>query len=184
VSIGTRCFRRDTRRSTGRVVGSLAIGRGNSGAHESLRTFGFGTCVADAVVLAVEADDEHRPPMAVALRLPGGQDGSEVALRRYISDAFTEAAVAELLGTTEKVDGTVGAVGRKQRLHSPEMLIAQGQDVRPHSECECSIAADWTEITTKRTRRASYLRLGTISRCGGERQRCPTSTRDKKGLGR
>jgi len=60
--------------------------------------------------LAVEADDEHGAPVAIADGLIGGDDGSVSALGSDVTDALTEAAVAELVGAAKEFDGIVGVV--------------------------------------------------------------------------
>ena len=84
------------------------------------------------VALAVQADDEHGAPVAVAIGLVGSEFGRLVVARRDVSDALAEAAVAEFVSATEEVDGVVDAVGRDLRLHGAVVAVAEGQDVRPH----------------------------------------------------
>jgi len=63
------------------------------------------------IALAVEADDEHRAPVAVAGGLIGSEDGSVSALGSGVADALTEAAVAELVSAAKEFYRIVGIVG-------------------------------------------------------------------------
>jgi hypothetical protein len=42
--------------------------------------------------------------------------------------------VAEPVGATEKVNGEVGVVRRESQFHSAVVLVAEGQEVRPHEK--------------------------------------------------
>jgi len=86
------------------------------------------------VTLAVEADDEHGASVAIAGRLVGSEHGRIAALGGGVADAFAEAAVAELVSATEEFDGIVGVVGSQYGLHGAVVLIAKGQNVRPHAK--------------------------------------------------
>ena len=83
-------------------------------------------------MLAVEADDEHGPSVALALGLAGGENGRQVALGRNVAHALAEAAVAEFFGAAEEIDAPVSTVGSEQGFHGAVVLVAEGEDVRPH----------------------------------------------------
>jgi hypothetical protein len=85
------------------------------------------------VALAVEADDEHGASMAIAGGLIGSEYGSIAPLRCDIADALSETAVAEFVGATEEFDGVVGAVRGQSGFHCAVVLVAKGQNVRPHA---------------------------------------------------
>ena len=99
----------------------------------TLNTAGFGTGVGDAILLAVEAGDEHGTAVHVAARLVGADLGRQVALRIYVAHALAETAAAEFFGAAEKVDRIVGTVGGDAGLHGAEMLVTERKDVRPHA---------------------------------------------------
>jgi hypothetical protein len=42
--------------------------------------------------------------------------------------------MAELVGAAKEFDGIVGVIGSEYGLHSPVVLVAKGQDVRPHAK--------------------------------------------------
>ena len=84
------------------------------------------------VALAVETDDEHGAPVALADGLVRGEDGRISALRCGVADALAEAAMAELVGAAEELDGEIGAVGSQSRLHGAVMLVAKGKEIGPH----------------------------------------------------
>jgi len=86
------------------------------------------------ITLPVEADDEHGPSVPVAGRLIGCEHWRVSAFGRGVADPFAKAAVTELVCTAKKVDGKVGSIRSQRRLHGMEMLIAKGQDVRPHAK--------------------------------------------------
>ena len=86
------------------------------------------------IALPVEADDEHGTPVALADGLVGGEHWRVSALGRGVANALAEAAVTELVGATKKFDAIVGIVRSEYRLHGAEMLVAKGQDVRPHAK--------------------------------------------------
>jgi hypothetical protein len=104
----------------------------------ALGAAGFGASVGDAVVGAIEADDEHRATVHIAAGLVGGDVGDVVAARGGVAYAFAEAAAAELVGAAEEVDGVVGAVGGDAGFHGAEMFVTEREDVRPHALRECS----------------------------------------------
>lgn len=85
------------------------------------------------VTLTVEADDEHGTSMTVATGLRRREDGWLATFGCDVTDALSEAAVAESVSAAEEVDGVVGAVGSESRLHGAVVLVAEGQDVRPHA---------------------------------------------------
>ncbi len=99
-----------------------------------LGAIGFGAGVSYVIALAVEADDEHGASMAIAGGLVGGEDRRISALGRGVADALAEAAVAELVGAAKEFDGIVGVVGSECGLHGAVVLVAKGQDVRPHAK--------------------------------------------------
>jgi len=84
------------------------------------------------IALAIDANDEHGTTVTVAFGLVGRESGWDSALRRRVADALAEAAMAELVGAAEELDGEIGAVGSQDRLHGAEMLVAKGKDVGPH----------------------------------------------------
>ena len=86
------------------------------------------------IALAVETDDKHRASMAVAERLVGSEHGRFSALGRRVAEAFAEAAVAEFVGAAKKLNRVIGAVGSQRRFHGAVVLVAKGQDVRPHAK--------------------------------------------------
>ncbi len=86
------------------------------------------------IALPVETNDEHRPSVAVAGRLIGRQPGRVSPLGRGVTDALAEAAVTELVGAAEEFDRIVGVVRSQRGLHGAEVLIAKGQNVRPHAK--------------------------------------------------
>ena len=100
----------------------------------ALGAIGFGAGVGHVIALAVEADDEHGASVAIAVGLVGGEDGRVSALGRGVADALAEAAMAKLVGTAKKFDGIVGVVGSEYGLHGSVVLVAKGQNVRPHAK--------------------------------------------------
>ncbi len=64
----------------------------------------FGARVSYVIALAVEADDKHWSPMALADRLVGGEHRCVSALGCDVTDALAEATVAELIGTAKEFD--------------------------------------------------------------------------------
>jgi len=123
-----------------RALASLGIkirwfgpGRERLRFEDALDASGFGAGVGDAVLLAVEADDEHGAAVHVAARLVGAHFGRQVALGIDIADALAETASAEFFGTAEEVDRIIGTVGGDAGLHGAEMLVTKRKDVRPHA---------------------------------------------------
>ena len=100
----------------------------------ALAAIGFGAGVGHVIALAVETDDEHGASVSVAGGLVGGQDRRISALGRGVADALAEAAMAELVGAAEEFDGKVGVIGSEYRFHGAIVLVAKGQDVRPHAK--------------------------------------------------
>jgi len=84
------------------------------------------------VALSVEADDEHGASVAVANGLAGGEDRRFAVFGGDVADALSEAAVAEPVGAAEEIDGIGGAIGRQSQFHGAVMLVAEGQEIRPH----------------------------------------------------
>ncbi len=64
----------------------------------------------------------------------GVSAGAVSALGRGVAEALAEAAVAELVGAAKEFDGKVGVVGSDCGLHGAVVLVAKGQDVRPHAK--------------------------------------------------
>jgi len=85
------------------------------------------------IALTVEADDEHGASVALADGLVWGEDRPVSALRCAVADAFSEGAMAELVGATKEFNGKVGGVGSDYRLHGAVMLVAKRKEVRPHA---------------------------------------------------
>jgi len=79
--------------------------------------------IGDVVALAVEADDEHGAAVEVAARLVGRDYRGHVPIRGDVTHALAEAAPAELVCATEKVDGIVGVERGNAGFHGPEMLV-------------------------------------------------------------
>src|SRR6266436_634811 len=75
-------------------VGSTGVAD-KSGTHNPLEASRFGAGVGDAVMLAVQAQDEHGAAVHVAPGLIRLKLGSIVAFGGGIADAFPEAAAAE-----------------------------------------------------------------------------------------
>jgi hypothetical protein len=95
---------------------------------------GFGAGIGYVIALSVEADDEHGSSMTLAVWLVGGKDGCVSALRRGVADALAEAAMAKLVSAAEEFDAIVGVVRSKYGFHGAIVLVAKGQDVRPHAK--------------------------------------------------
>ena len=72
--------------------------------------------------------------MALADRLVGGEDGRLSALGCGVADALAEATMAELVSTAKKFNGIVDVVGSECGFHGAEVLVAKGQEVRPHAK--------------------------------------------------
>ena len=107
--------------------------------HHTLVAVGFGAGVGHVIALAVEADDEHRPPVAIAGGLVGSQDRCVSTLGRGVADALAETAVAELVGAAKEFYRIVGIVGSQYGLHSAVVLVAERQDVHPHAEASLAL---------------------------------------------
>ena len=93
---------------------------------DALGAAGLGAGVGDAVLLAVEADDEHGTSVHVAARLVWDDLRRQIALRIDVADAFSEAAPTELVGAAEEVDGVIGVKGSDAGLHGAIVLLAEG----------------------------------------------------------
>jgi hypothetical protein len=78
------------------------------------------------IALPVEADDKHRAPVTVTIRLIRSDHRRISAFRRGVTNAFAETTMAEFIGATKKFDKIVGVVGSKRRFHGAEVLIAKG----------------------------------------------------------
>ena len=112
--------------------------RPTSGFEDALGAAGVGAGVGDAVVLAIERDDEHGASVEVAAGLVGHNVRGAVATGHGVADTFAEAASAEFLGAAEEIDGEVGTVGRDAGFHGAEMFVTEGEQVRPHGLREFS----------------------------------------------
>ena len=88
-----------------------------------MRASGFGARVGHAVLLAVEADDKHRPPVHVAARLIRSNLGDIVALGIDVADALAEAAAAEFFGAAKIVDRIIPTVRGDAGFHGAEMFV-------------------------------------------------------------
>jgi hypothetical protein len=86
------------------------------------------------VALPVQANDEHRASMAIAIRLVRSKSRRIAALRRNVSDALPETTVAESVRAAKKFDAVVGIIRSECWLHGAKVLIAKGQKVRPHAK--------------------------------------------------
>jgi hypothetical protein len=117
------------------------------GSDYSLAAVGFGAGIGYLIALAVEADDEHGASMTVADGLIGSEDGRVFALGCGVADALAEAAMAEFVGATEELYGTVGAVGSQYELHGAVVLVAKWQDVLPHSTASLALATAGAMVT-------------------------------------
>jgi len=84
------------------------------------------------IALSIQADDEHRPSMAIADGLSGSDDRGGTSLGRAVTDAFSETPVAELVRAAKVLNRIVGVIRSQRRLHRAVMLVAKGKDVRPH----------------------------------------------------
>jgi len=104
------------------------------GADDAFWAIRFRAGISDAVALTIEADDEHGASVPVTTGLSGREDGWFAAFGCDVADALPEAAVAESVGAAEEVDGVVSVVGSQSKLHGAVMLVAEGQDVRPHAK--------------------------------------------------
>ena len=103
------------------------------GLEHALRAARLGAAVGDAIVLAIEAQDEHGTAVHVATRLVRSDLGSDVALRVDVADAFAEAASAKFFGAAKEVDGVVGVIGGDAGFHGSEMFVTERENVRPHA---------------------------------------------------
>jgi hypothetical protein len=90
------------------------------------------------IALAIDRDDEHGATVAVADGLAGSERGSGSAMRGAIANAFTEAAMAELVGATEEFDRELGAVRGESGFHGAIVLVAKWEEIGPHRKEECS----------------------------------------------
>jgi hypothetical protein len=86
------------------------------------------------IALAIEADDKHRTPMAITDRLVECDYRNVAAHRRRVAKAFTKAAAAKFIGAAKVFDGVVGIIGSQHGLHGAKVLVAKGQNVRPHAK--------------------------------------------------
>ncbi len=104
------------------------------GPYYALRAIWLRAGKRHVIALAVETDDEHWASVAIACRLVGCQQGSVPAFRCCITDALAEAAMAKLVGAAKKFDGIIRVVRSQYGFHGAIVLIAKGQDVRPHAK--------------------------------------------------
>ncbi len=86
------------------------------------------------VALAIEADDEHGASVAIAVWLVRRKAGHVSPLGSRVADALAKTTVTELVSTTKEFDRVVGIVGSEGGLHRPKVLVAKGQNVRPHAK--------------------------------------------------
>jgi hypothetical protein len=105
-----------------------------SGADDAFWAIRLGAGIGDAVALTVEADDEHGASVAVASGLTGREDRRFAASGSHVANALSEATMAEFVGAAKEGDGVVGVVGRESQFHGAVVLVAEGQDVRPHAK--------------------------------------------------
>ena len=102
--------------------------------YDALGAVGFGASVGYVVALAIEADDEHGASVAIAGGLVGSENRGISAGWGCIANTLAEAAMAELVGAAEELDGIVGIVRSQRGLHGAEVLVAKRKDVRPHAK--------------------------------------------------
>ena len=88
-----------------------------------MRTTGLGACIGYAIVLAVQADDEHWPSMHIATGLVRGLLGGIGPAGRDVANAFAKATSAEFLGTTKKIDGVIRTIRSNTRFHGAEVFV-------------------------------------------------------------
>jgi hypothetical protein len=86
------------------------------------------------IVLAVKADDEHRPSVALATGLVRSEYGRISPFGRGVADALAETAVTEFVSAAKEFNRIVRVVRSDHRLHGAKMLVAKGQKVRPHAK--------------------------------------------------
>lgn len=86
------------------------------------------------IALAVKADDEHGTAMAIADRLVRSNYRSAAADRRRVAKTFTEAAAAKFIGAAKVLDRVVSIIGSQHGLHGAKVLVAKGQNIRPHAK--------------------------------------------------
>jgi hypothetical protein len=77
------------------------------------------------IALAVEADDKHRSPVAIANRLVRRENRSVSTFWRHVAHPFAAASMAEFVGATKKFDGIVGVIRSQRGLHGAEVLVAK-----------------------------------------------------------
>jgi hypothetical protein len=138
------------------------------------RTVRFRARVRHRIIPPIQADDEHRPSMAVAHGLIRSEYGSISAARRGIADALAKTAMTELVGAAKKLNRVIGIVWSQSRLHGAEMLIAEWKNVRPHGDAsltpgsnhgmsECQIPPSASHLPDERAPRY-YLRTRSAAR--------------------
>jgi hypothetical protein len=96
---------------------------GALGFQHSLGTTRLGAGVGDAVVLAIEAEDEHGAAVHVATGLAGADFRRGVTFRVDIAHSLAKAAAAEFVGAAEEIDGVVRTVGGEASFHGAEMFV-------------------------------------------------------------
>jgi hypothetical protein len=128
-------------RDSRRVAGATVVGRRSArcsrsavSADDAFWAIRLRTGIGDAVALTVEADDEHGASVAVAGGLTGREDRRFAAPGGHVANALSEATMAEFVGAAEEINGVFGAVGRESQFHGAVVLVAEGQDVRPHAK--------------------------------------------------
>ena len=102
--------------------------------HHSLSAIRFRARIGHMIALPVEANDEHRASMAIAIRLVRSKSRRIAAFRRNVSDALPETTVAETVRAAKKFDAVVGIIRSECWLHGAKVLVAKGQKVRPHAK--------------------------------------------------
>ena len=93
------------------------------GLQDALRAAWLRARVGDAVVLTVEAEDEHGPAVHVAAGLVASNFGRDIAFWIHVAHSLAETAAAELLGAAEEIDGVVETVWSDAGFHRAEMLV-------------------------------------------------------------
>lgn len=96
-----------------------------SGSYHPFRTPRVRASVGHKVALAIETDDKHGPPVAIAVGLVSSDHGSVSTFRRDVAHTFSEASVAEFVGAPKKFNGIVGVIRSQRGLHGAEVLIAK-----------------------------------------------------------
>jgi hypothetical protein len=142
------------------------------------------------IPLAIEADDEHRTPVAIASRLIRSENGRVPALGCGIADTLAEAAMAKFVGAAKEFNGIVGIIRSKYGFHGPVMLVAKGKDVRPHARASVTpsiietlnhLKIELSFLKSERVPRKTQMiqSLHKFSRYSAARRQCRGSMRDR-----